>query len=551
MLRKLSKVLGMVTVLTLVAAACGGGDEPKAPSGKTGGAAVADLSDPGDLDPGYCGTTSCAEPVGLLFDSLLSYDEKTAALEKNGAAEDYKVNAEATVVTLQLRKDGKFQNGEPVTAESFIRAMTRVAVVQKGVTPSELSFHLEGIKGFTAAQEGKAKTLPGVRQGKDAYELVIELEAPNAEFVTRLGHQVFSPVPAAANTADGKPDPKFTTNPIGNGPYQMDGEYKRNQGLKVKRWSGYTGSPKGFLDSVEWRVFSGEQALDNAYLEFQGATLDSANVPPQQFAAAEQAYGNAFIQQPGSSLTYLTANTTKAPTNNPKFRQAVSMAINRQDIIDAVFNGNRVAADSIIPPTTVGYQKGACTFCKFNLTEAKKLLAEAGGAPAPGALVLSYNEDGGHADWIEAVRVQLEQNLGIKAAKKGVALFSEYTGSDPKVYMRSSFLAKPHLGRLGWAQDYPTPDNWLFPLLHSRGGNNYGKYSNPTFDGLVEQAERTIDPAARLKLQQQAEDIAVNDLPIIPMWYTKSAVVYNKDKFANFPVDVQYQYPVWELISIK
>lgn len=548
MVRKYSKFVVLIAVLAIVATACGGdGGEGTTVKGREGGDAIQALNDPGELDPAYCGTTSCAEPVGLLFDSLLSYDYKTAAVTRNGAADSYEVSADATKITFKLREGAKFHNGEPVNAESFVRGLTRIAVVQQGVTPSDVSYHLDGIKGFADAQGGKTKTLPGVHQGANDLELIIDLESSNAEFITRTGHQVFSPVPAAANTADGKPDPKFTTSPIGNGPYKMSGEYKRDVGLKVVKNADYNGKIKGFLNSVEWKIFA---ELSQEFLEFKNGTVDSSDVEPEGYAEAEATYGKAFVQLQGATLTYLAVNTEDAPTSNKAFRQALSLAINRDDIIRAVFNNARVPATGVVPPATFGSRSGICKYCKFDLAQAQAKLTEAGGVPAA-TLILAYNADGGHAAWMTAVEAQLKTNLGLKTKLTPVAKFDDYTGSGEDKFLNSTFFEKPGVARLGWGQDYPTLDNWLFPLMFSTSGDNHSRYKNQAFDDLVKRAQGTINASERLKLQQQAEDIVVEDLPIIPMWYSKSAIVFKAAKFENFPVDIQYLYPVWELVSIK
>jgi len=547
MVRRYSKFVVLIAVLAIAATACGGDDgEGTQIEGQEGGDAIAALNDPGELDPAYCGTTSCAEPVGLLFDSLLSYDFKTAAVTRNGAADSYEVSADATMITFKLREGAKFHNGEAVDAESFVRAITRVAVVQQGVTPSDISYHLDGIKGFADAQGGKTKTLPGVHQGANANELVIELESPNAEFITRTGHQVFSPVPAAANTADGKPDPKFTTNPIGNGPYKMEGEYRRDVGLKVVKNADYTGKVKGFLNSVEWKVYA---TTEQEFLEFQAGTVDSSDVEPEQYQGAEQAYGEAFVQLQGAVLTYLTVNTEDAPTSNKVYRQALSLAINRDDIIRTIFNNARVPATGIVPPATFGSRANVCTYCKFDLTAAKAKLAEAGG-PGP-QLVMAYNADGPHAAWMTAVAAQLKTNLGINPKLVPIAKFDDYTGSGEDKFLNSTFFEKPGLARLGWGQDYPTLDNWLFPLFYSTSGDNHARYKNPQVDTLIKDAQGTINASERLKKQQDAEDLILEDMPVIPIFYSKSAIVYKADKFENFPIDIQYLYPVWELVSVK
>jgi ABC-type oligopeptide transport system substrate-binding subunit len=547
MVSKYSTFFVLIAIRAIAATACGGdGGEGTEVKGKEGSDAVTALNDPGELDPAYCGTTSCAEPVGLLFDSLLSYDFKTAAVTRNGAADSYTVSPDATKITFKLRDGAKFHNGEDVNAEAFVRALTRVAVVQKGVTPSDISYHLDGIKGFADAQAGKATTLPGVHQGANDHELVIELETPNAEFITRTGHQVFSPVPASANTADGKPDPKFTTKPIGNGPYKIEGEYKRDVGLKVVKNTAYTGKVKGFLNSVEWKIYA---TTEQEFLEFQAGTVDSSDVEPEQYQAAESAYGEAFVQLQGAVLTYLAVNTEDAPTSNKAYRQAISMAINREDIIRTIFNNARVPATGVVPPATYGSRANVCKYCKFDLTQAKAKLQEAGG-PGP-QLVMAYNADGPHAAWMTATAAQLKTNLGLNTKLVPVAKFDDYTGSGEDKFLNSTFFDKPGLARLGWGQDYPTLDNWLFPLFFSTSGDNHSRYKSQAVDDLIKKAQSNTNASARLKEQQDAEDLILEDMPIIPMWYSKSAIVYKADKFENFPIDIQYLYPVWELVSVK
>ncbi len=541
MARKFGKLLILLVALTLAAAACGGDDTGGGTKvkGKEGGAAIGSFENPDALDPALSTTTTSAEVLNRVFDSLVHYDFKTASVLKTGAADDFTVSADATKITFKLREGAKFHNGDDVTAQSFVDGITRVALK---VNASELAYHLEGIKGFADAQAGKANTLPGVHQGANENELVIELESANAEFVTRTGHTVFSPVPKSATNADGTLNKDFNLQPIGNGPYKMDGKWQENVQIKVSKFADYNGKVKGFLDSITWKIID---TIENQYLEFQGGTVDYANVPPEQYDAADAEYGAGFVDQLSAILTYVAVNNSAAPfKGNAKLRQAFSMAINREEIIKAVFAGRRIPATSIIPKVSVGHRPDVCKYCKFNLTEAKRLLEESGGVPKQ-TIVLTYNSDGAHADWIAATAAQLEKNLGIKTKIVPKQPFGEY------LKFIDTDAVGPALIRLGWAQDYPTPDNWVRALFHSKAGDNHSRYSNPDVDRLTTDAQKTIDPAKRLKLQQDAEDIILEDMPVIPMWYSQSGSVYKTSKFATFPIDVQYANPVWELVSLK
>jgi ABC-type transport system substrate-binding protein len=528
-----------VIALALLVGACGGGGGGATKvDGKAGGVVVAELGEPDGLAPYLCATTSCSEPGNRIYDALLEYDWKTAEVVKTGAATDYTVSADATKVTYQLRKDAKFHNGEPVTAESFVRALT---LASQGKVASELAYHLDGIKGWKEAQASTTKIVPvpGVHQGKDAYELVIELEKPNAEFYIRTGHLIYSPIPKAAVNADGTPNPAFNEQPIGNGPYKVAEKWKHKVELKLTKYADYNGVEKGFLDGITFKIF---EKLETAYLEFQATKLDTSPVTPELFAAAAAKYGKGFLEMPTVNLTYVVANTTAAPTDNVKFRQALSLAIDRKAIVKTILDNRRVPATSIVPPQTVGHRPNVCEFCKHDPVRAKQLLTEAGG---PKNITITFNSGAGHEEWTAEIASQLKTKLGITAKLVGKTPFGDYL----------KFIDTPAFGgglaRLGWVQDYPTPDNWLFPLLYSKAGDNHSHYNNPTFDAKITAAQTELDAAKRLKLQQEAEDIALQDMPILPLWYGKSARVYTLAKFKTFPLDLQSGNPYWELVSLK
>ncbi|MGH2708949.1 MAG: peptide ABC transporter substrate-binding protein, partial [Actinomycetota bacterium] len=393
-----------------------------------------------------------------------------------------------TRFTFTLRPDAKFSNGEPVTAESFVRGWTRGTARDED---GEVAYHLAGIKGYKEHHDdGTAAKLSGVL-ARDENILEVTLTEPDADFVTKTGHSSFMPIPSDETIKAQKPS--WGEFPIGNGPFMLKGPepWKHNQSITMVPNPNYVGSrPKPTLDEVRFVIFADQQT---AYTEFQAGNLDWTRIPPEKVKEAEEQNPGNFIKQATAGLDFLDLLVTRAPTDNKKFRQAISLAVDRKLINDAIFNGLRQPADSIIPPLMPGYKKGACKLCRHDPAMAKKLFQESG-VEVRGKLPLQFNAGGSHEQWMQAVGDQIKTNLGIdyEFVTKGPPL-SEYLE-----YLRGD-AAPGGVSRLGWGMDYPTPQNFLFPLLHSAANDNYSKYKNPEFEALLTKAGAETDTAKRLQ----------------------------------------------------
>lgn len=518
-----TRMIAAASILLLTIGACSSKTDDTGGGGE-GGTAVAYLAEPGTLDPGISSQVTENEVLQRVFDPLIHYDPVSADITLDGAAEAYEVAEDGMSVTFQIR-EAEFHNGEPVNAQSFVRALTRVAAK---ATASPVAYHLDGIKGFGALQSGKADEFAGVRVGENEQELVIEFENPFPEFVIKTGHLIFSPIPEAAE----EDLEKFAQEPIGNGPYMMDGPWRRNEGIDVVRFENYNGETAGTLDRIEWKIFS---TVEGGYLEFEGETIDTTTVPPEQYAAAAETYGDAFLDVELAAATFLSFHGI----DDINLRRAVSMAIDREEINQAVFNGTRAAASSFIPPANTGFREGACTYCVFDVDAAMEELAQAD-VPDGFVLEFTYNSGAGHEDWVAAAATQVEENLGIKTkVVPGSENFDDYLNSIKGI---------TGVYRYGWGQDYPSPENWLAPFFQTGAGDNYSEYSNPDFDRLIDEGRTTLDEDERLAKYAEAEDIVIEEMPGMPMFYSRGAIVYNADRFAQFPLDLQLGVPHWEAV---
>jgi oligopeptide transport system substrate-binding protein len=213
------------------------------------------------------------------------------------------------------------------------------------------------------------------------------------------------------------------------------------------------------------------------------------------------------------------------------------MAIDRNAIVNGVFDGSRAPADAFVPAGfKEAYQPGVCAACVYNVEEAKKLAQEAGLTEGT-EINFQFNTGGGHEGWTAAVKQQLEKNLGLKVNYGGVE-FSD---------MLDNMAAADSSGlyRLSWGADYGTPGNFLQPIFSTASigttdptqpvvGDNYSRWSNSKFDDLIEQAAATKDEAERNDLYKQAEKIAIGDeLANIPMFVRQQFRAFDSSKWGN------------------
>jgi oligopeptide transport system substrate-binding protein len=518
---------------------------PELKEGKQGGVFRLGVTEPTAIDP-----YNAQESEGILVASHLftgltttTYDGKT----EPGVADDWTSNDDCTEWTFNLKTGTKFHNGEEVTSQSFKQGWERVAAKDSA---SEVSYHLDGIEGFAEMQAGTATALSGV-DATDPAKLVVTLTDANCEFYLRTSHTVFSPVPSTAGTPTSNPG--FVEAPIGNGPFMMDGPWQHNAGIKLRRFDDYSVQDPAYLDSVEITITpNGSQ---DEYAGFQNGTFDWARMPTPVLEQARSTYEpqGQWMTRNTNGMNYLLVMVTQKPLDSAKARKAISMAIDRNAIINGVFKGSQTPSTSLVPPVFAdAYQPGICTTCTYDLDEAKKLAKEAGLTEGT-ELNFQFNVDAGHEEWTAAVKDQLETNLGLTVNLSGVQF--------PDLLNNEQQPGASGIYRAAWGADYPTPGNFLGPLLSTDAigatdsepttGDNRGRYSNEEFDDLLKEANSEKDDAARIKLFQQAEKIAIgDDQALIPLWNRTQHRLVNNEKFINIRMDF-HEDPDLRVISTK
>jgi len=398
------------------------------------------------------------------------------------------------------------------------------------------SYFFESIEGFSYDADSELTGLAVV----DDTTFTVALKQPEADFPLRLGYSAYFPLPEAA-FADLA---VFGENPIGNGPYKLaeEGAWEHNVGIDLVPNEDYSGDRAAQNGGISLTFYETQDAAYNDLLADQLDVLDA--VPDSAFGTFTDELGDRAVNQPSAVFQSFTI-----PQNLEHFsgeegtlrRQAISMAINREEITDAIFQGTRTPATDFTSPVIAGWSDSVpgSEVLAYDADGAKKLWAEADAiSPFTGSFTIGYNTDGGHQAWVDAVTNSIKNTLGISAEGKPYAVFADLRKEVTDRTITGAF-------RTGWQADYPSLFNFLGPIYATDAGSNDGDYSNPEFDDALKQgsAASSVDDAN--KIFQQAQEILFQELPAIPLWYSNvtggSATTVDNVEFGWNSVPLYYE----------
>ncbi|MGJ3403697.1 peptide ABC transporter substrate-binding protein [Glutamicibacter sp. Je.9.36] len=507
-----SKAVVLSAALALTLSACGGGSNETAGGEGDGSYVVtANTTEPQNgLLPANTNEVGGGRVMDLIFTGLVSYDAKGAPV--NELAESIETE-DSQNYTIKLKAGHTFSDGSPVTAASFVDAWNFGAAAKNAQLNS---YFFESIKGFDEVnKEGsKKEEMEGLKVVDDT-TFTVELSQPESDFPLRLGYTAFMPLPEAAFE-----DPKaFGEKPVGNGPYTLT-EWNHDVNLKLDVNESYDGPRKAANAGIDFKVY---QSTDSAYSDLQSNNLDVLDqIPPSSLASYETDLGDRSINSPYAGNATITIpgylEHFKQGEEGNLRRAAISRAIDRQLIIDKVYNGGKVKADDFTAPVLEGYnaEVPGSEVLDFDGAEAKKLWEEADAISkweSGDEFSVGYNVDGaGNKEYVEAVVNQLKSNLGINAVAKPFSSFKELREKVTSYEMTGAF-------RTGWQADYPSLYNFLGPLFGTGAGSNDGKYSSKEFDAKLTEGLSATDPVEGAKIFNEAQEILFKDLPAIPLWY--------------------------------
>jgi oligopeptide transport system substrate-binding protein len=511
--RWLSAVL-LALVAGLLAVGCGGDDDGE--DGGGGGAAADQtlrwgLGSEFQLDPGLATDTTSSKILSNIFDPLVKLN---ADLEAEAAAAE-SWTEEGAVVTFTLREGMTWTNGDPVTAGDYEFAWKRALSPELG---SDYAYQLTGIQGaaeYNECESNCARLRDQVMvEATNDRTLRVTLTNPQPWFIEQVAHHVFLPVHPATVQQNGERWTRPETI-VTNGAFNVE-EAQPSASITLVKNPDWRDASNVTLERVEGRIIvDGTTAVQS----FEAGEVDvlDEQLPPAEIPRLKETPEYELYQ--GLGTTYYGFNVKNVTDLNQ--RRAMSLAINRRQIIDTITQANELPAKGFTPEGMPGFETivgegSPWTPEQGDLEQARQLMEQVGSAKQRVAIVT--NEGDPNRDVAVAVQAMWEE-IGIESSIRVMEWqqYLEHLGPPPP--------GSVDVFRLGWVGDFVDDINFLELWTCDSGNNNTG-FCNEEYDRLVAQAKQTVNDEDRLEIYRQLEAMLTGEdgaLPFIPMW----SITYN------------------------
>jgi ABC-type transport system substrate-binding protein len=468
-------LLSAAATIAIIAAGPADAQTPK----QGGAAIVAFNNELSTLDPQIGYDWQNWSVIKSIFGGLMDYKPGTTELEPD-LAESYSISDDGQTYTFKLRDGIKFHNGRALTAADIKYSIERAV---NPATQGPGAGFFGSIKGYDEmVGDAKATELSGITTPDDK-TVVIQLTRPDATFLHVMAINFSYAVPKEEVDKFGA---DFGRNPVGTGAFKLV-EWVPGQKTELERFADYYRQGVPYLDKLTFEF--GQDPTVNV-LRLRKGEIDIAGdgIPPAQFNEAMNDPANKDLIAKGEQLQtgYITLNVKTPPLDNPKVRQAINMAVNKDRIV-RIINNRGVPANQPLPPAMPGYDTSYSGYA-FDPEAAKNLLSEAGFADGFSTELYAMNVDP-NPRIAQAIQQDLAA-VGIKAEIKSLAQAEVITaggaGQAPMIWS----------GGMAWIADFPDPSNFYGPILScagaAEGGWNWAKYCNEALDARANQADAMV-----------------------------------------------------------
>jgi oligopeptide transport system substrate-binding protein len=462
----------------------------------------------------------------LVFSGLVSFDPHLNLTPE--LAESWDTSPDGTVYTFHLRENARFHDGRPVTAQDVIYSWERAA--SPALQSDTALTYLGDIAGMREMNAGQAEHITGL-EALDARTLQVTIDAPKPYFLLKLTY----PTAFVLDKANVDSSEEWFRTPNGTGPYKLT-EWQRFEQITYEANPDfYMGKPS--IPYVIVKLYSGVgiRLYESNEIDMTGISYFSA----ERFLDPSEPLHDELVTGVGLCTGYVVFDVTQPPFDDVKVRQAFSMAFDRQKYIDVVLSGRALPAIGIYPPGLPGFNIGLKGL-PYDPDRARQLLAESKyGKDLPPIVYTDAGIGSSIGADVAAMAQMWQQVLGVEIMVENL---------EPN-YFYEKVIAGQH-GQIfggGWCADYPDPENFADVLFHSGSTQNTGDYSNPELDALLERARVEQDVSKRIEMYQQAEQIIVEDAPVL---FTAHSLSYQLVKpyvkgYVFTPIDVPIERYIW------
>jgi oligopeptide transport system substrate-binding protein len=465
-------------------------------------------TEPAELDPQIVTGVTEHHTIMALLEGLVTEDPVDLH-PVPGVAERWDISADGRIYTFHLRKDAKWSNGDPVTAQDFLESYKRILT---GSLASEYAYMHFVVTNAEAYNQGKITDFSQVGyKALDDHTFQITLAEPTPYFLSLMNHSSWFPVHLPTLRKYGKPYERGNkwTRPghyVGNGPFVLH-DWKVNTVVVAKKSPTYWDRARVRLNEIRFFPIDSADTEERAFRS--GQLHITETIPLSKIEVYKRKQPELIHIEPYLGIYFYRINVTKPPLNDKRVRQALVASIDREAIVEKITRGGQLPAYHFTPPGTAGYQSR--TRITHDLARAKKLLAEAGYPEGRGfpKVELLFNTSEAHRSIAEAIQQMWKVNLGIDV---------QLVNQEWKVYLDSQHTLNYQLCRAAWIADYVDPNSFLDMWL-TGGGNNDTGWSNAEYDRLIAQAARESNPERRSEIFQRAEALLLDELPLIPIYF--------------------------------
>jgi peptide/nickel transport system substrate-binding protein/oligopeptide transport system substrate-binding protein len=453
-------------------------------------------NNPTTLDPALIVDVTGGTIAAKLFNGLVRLDENLDI--RSDIAERWTVSDNGLTYRFFLRKDVNFSSGREVHAWDFKYSFERVLDPE---TKSSHTWVFDRISGARDYMEGKSDEVKGIRIIND-YTLQIKLTKPFSPFLGLLTMPAAYVVPMEEVLHWG---PDFSSHPVGTGPYVIE-KLLPNRSLRLAGRSNYFEGPVK-VKGIVYRIIPEELT---AVAEFELGNLDVITVPATEYSR----YRGSLMWKPlissiqGINTYYLGLNCQKKPFDNPELRRAINYAIDRERILDTIYEGRATLASGPVPDILRRWQ--APEAYQYDLKKAREIIRNA----KIGDTKIDF--------YITKEQQVVDMAEVIQSYLKEAGLSVTITQLEWSAFKAAVSKGEAHMFWLSWWADYPDAENFLFPTFHSSNhgsGGNRAMYTNMEVDELIEKGQHAKSDSQRNEYYEKAERIIVEDAPWVFFWH--------------------------------